>query len=240
KKIRLLICLRLSTIAGTKRIDPLRLSSMQHKPQTATSSLTSALGTAQKAVPTGADESRFDSWIKNSCQKYGLPFYLIKSQISAESSFNPNAISPCGAKGLMQLMPETDFWLDGKYDGFDPEGNIDNGVRYDRWLFDRFPEISSKDERLKFMLASYNCGRGYVNKALRLARDEEFGFEPLALVSGKWQTWDFSCRLLSSLDCYIEDQKANRKRPDFVQVWEYVEKIWRKYQGYIQKGEETK
>ncbi len=179
----------------------------------------------------------FDALIWKAAEKYRLPFYLIRAQIWAESDFCPKAISTCGAKGLMQLMPGTarDMGAVG-VELFDPEINIDLGVKYDRWLFDHFPEIADREERLKFTLAAYNCGRGYVNKALKLAREEEFGFEPLATIRGRWQTWKFACRHLASPLCFIEKQTGARVHPDFSQVWRYVDKIWEKYQEYTKKG----
>ena len=153
---------------------------------------------------------------------------LIKAQIWQESRFDPYAHSPAGAQRLMQLMPGTarEMRLD-THEVFDPEKNIAAGIQYDRIQYDRFPEIPEREERLKFMLAAYNCGRGYINQALRLARETEFGFHPLALIRGKWMTWQYSCRFLGSPECTV----AGRK-PDFVQVWEYVEKVWKKYQEY--------
>jgi hypothetical protein len=153
---------------------------------------------------------------------------LIKAQIWQESRFDPFAQSPAGAQGLMQLMPGTarEMRLD-THEVFDPEKNIEAGVGYDRIQYERFPEIPEKEERLKFMLAAYNCGRGYVNQALRLSREEEFGFHPLATIQGKWMTWQYSCRFLGSPECTVAG-----RNPDFVQVWEYVEKIWKKYQEY--------
>jgi membrane-bound lytic murein transglycosylase F len=177
------------------------------------------------------EENRYDDLIRKYADRYSLPWLLIKAQVWAESNFNPNAISKCGARGLMQLMPDTDFWLDHDYDGFDPEGSIDNGVRFDRWLFSHFPEIPDLEERMKFMLASYNCGRGYVNRALHLAQEDEFGFKPLAARPGKWQTWNYTCRLLASPECFVEI-KGKKHHADFLQVWDYVEKIWKRYQKY--------
>jgi len=180
------------------------------------------------------NENRFDPLIKKYSEKYNLPWPLVKAQVWAESSFNPDALSPCGAKGLMQLMPATaEELLTGDRrratgDLFDPELNIELGVRYDRVQFDHFPEIPKIEERYKFMLASYNCGRGYVNQALRLARMAEFGFQPLAARPGRWQTWDFTKPFLAVPGCVV-----NGRRPDFEQVWDYVEKIWKKYQGYL-------
>ena len=154
---------------------------------------------------------------------------LIKAQIWQESRFNPNAQSPCGAQGLMQLMPGTARLLRlDTHEVWNPEKNIAAGIQYDRFQYDLFPQIPEKDERLKFMLAAYNCGRGYVDQALRLARQAEFGFHPLAMIHGKWMTWQYSCRFLGSPECIV----AGRK-PDFGQVWDYVKKIWEKYQEYI-------
>jgi hypothetical protein len=177
------------------------------------------------------DENRYDDLIRKYAEKFSLPWLLIKAQVWAESNFNPNAVSKCGARGLMQLMPDTDFWLDHDYDGLDPEGNVENGVCYDRWIFRHFSEIPDMEERLKFMLAAYNCGRGYVNCALRLAREEEFGYQPLAAPPGKWQTWSYSYRHLASTLCSVEIH-GKKHWPDFAQVWDYVGKIWARYGKY--------
>jgi hypothetical protein len=76
---------------------------------------------------------------------------LISAIIMAESSFNPQAVSRRGARGLMQLMPATARSL-GVLDSFDPGWNIDGGVRYFRYLLDRF------DGDVYLSLAAYNAG----------------------------------------------------------------------------------
>jgi hypothetical protein len=94
---------------------------------------------------------------------------LMKAQIWQESRFNPDCQSLCGGKGLMQLMPETAKEMSQATvrksqenpDLFDPETNINLGIKYDRVQFDHFPEISEREEQLMFMLGAYNCGRGY-------------------------------------------------------------------------------
>ncbi|MER3559134.1 MAG: hypothetical protein C4336_06570, partial [Armatimonadota bacterium] len=70
-------------------------------------------------------------------QRYGLETEFILRIIEAESGGNPNAISPKGAIGLMQLMPETARAL-GVQNPYDPVQNVEAGVRYLRHLLDRF------------------------------------------------------------------------------------------------------
>ena len=155
----------------------------------------------------------YDSLFQRYAAKYALPWRLIKAQAWQESNFNPKAVSSCGAKGLMQLMPRTDFEIDGDMDAFDPEGNVDNGVRYDKIQFDHFPEIPDVCEKFKFMLAAYNGGRGNVNKALEHARIRETGTAVLS-GSGFWQTWAFTKREFQNLPV------------DHKQIVNYVDRIW--------------
>jgi hypothetical protein len=89
--------------------------------------------------------------IREAAERYGVEESLIKAVIRIESGFNSRAVSPKGARGLMQLMPGTASML-GVRDSFDPRQNIDGGVRHLRGLIDRF----SSD--LKLALAAYNAG----------------------------------------------------------------------------------
>ena len=158
---------------------------------------------------------------------------LIKAQVAQESAFDPNARSPVGACGLLQLMPATakqGFGLDQE-ELFDPEKNLAAGIQYLKIQYAHFPEIASHEERLRFALASYNAGRGYINKALTLAYEFEHG-EPMphghrGAKPGNWQMWEFSKEKLKSSLC-----RVNGKNPDWKQVTDYVEKIWNRYQLY--------
>jgi soluble lytic murein transglycosylase-like protein len=81
---------------------------------------------------------------------------LVHSMIRVESNYNPNAVSPKGAEGLMQLTPSTARML-GVSDSFDPGQNIEGGVKYLKYLQGVY-----KDDRLA--LAAYNAGPGAVEK----------------------------------------------------------------------------
>jgi soluble lytic murein transglycosylase-like protein len=88
--------------------------------------------------------------------KYDLPRQLVRSVMDAESGFQPQAVSPKGAIGLMQLMPQTARELG--VDPYDPAQNVEAGVRYLRDLLDRY------DWRLWHALAAYNAGPAAVDK----------------------------------------------------------------------------
>lgn len=86
---------------------------------------------------------------------YQIDPILIRCIIEQESAYDPLALSPAGAMGLMQLMPDT-AWLLGVDDPFDPEQNIEGGVRYFSQQMDRFGSI-------ELALAAYNAGPGAVD-----------------------------------------------------------------------------
>ncbi len=96
--------------------------------------------------------------VRDAAKRNGLPEDLVFGVIWVESRFNPRAVSPVGARGLMQLMPRTADYLaesigwTGKHDAFDPEFNISAGAFYVAKLIDRF----SGDVDLA--LAAYNAG----------------------------------------------------------------------------------
>lgn len=96
-----------------------------------------------------------DAIVSEAAAQHGLDPCLIFSVMRAESAFNLKAVSPKGASGLMQLMPETAARF-GVRNIFDPRENIFAGAKYLRWLLDRF----QGDVRLA--LAGYNAGEGAV------------------------------------------------------------------------------
>ena len=103
------------------------------------------------------ESKNFDYLISELAKKYELEFALVKAMIRAESGFNPNAVSRKGAKGLMQLMPETALRMNVS-NIFNPKENIEGGVRYLKYLLSLF----NNDVRLS--LAAYNAGENIVSQ----------------------------------------------------------------------------
>ncbi len=89
--------------------------------------------------------------IQSAGEKHGIDPDFVASVVRAESDFNPHAVSPKGAQGLMQLMPKTADGL-GVKDSFDPAANVDAGAQYLRALLDQY------DGDVPKALAAYNAG----------------------------------------------------------------------------------
>lgn len=113
--------------------------------------------TSKKARGWTTGSAKIDSLIKQSGAKYGVDPYLIFCVMEQESHFNARALSPKGARGLMQLMPGTSARL-GVRRPSDPAQNVAGGTRYLKQLIKQF------DGRIDLVLASYNAGEGAVMK----------------------------------------------------------------------------
>jgi soluble lytic murein transglycosylase-like protein len=97
------------------------------------------------------DNGNYDNLIMHHSTMHGVDPLLVKAVMKAESNFNPYALSPKGAQGLMQLMPDTAKLM--RVDNpFDPDDNIKGGTKYLKILDDMF------QGNMELMLAGYNAG----------------------------------------------------------------------------------
>ena len=139
-----------------------------------------------------ADPKRYQAYdhlVREAAERHQVDVALVKAVIRAESDFVPDAVSPTGALGLMQLMPGT-ARLRGVARVFDPRQNIDGGVRHLRYLLDRY------NGNLRLALAAYNAGEGAVDRA--------GGIPPFP------ETWDYVARVLRFRDRYLQERLARQ------------------------------
>lgn len=120
--------------------------------------LASAAGFTPPADCEPLDNTIAEAFMRESATREGISLDLVREVARRESGFYPCAVSPKGAMGMMQLMPDTAESL-GVADPFDPRENIDGGVRLLRRLLDKYKG------RPDLALAAYNAGEGAVDKA---------------------------------------------------------------------------
>jgi len=177
-----------------------------------------------------------DILIHVTAKKHKIPYTLLSAQVQQESAFNPLAVSHCGARGLMQIMPLT--WrditgqdADANNDIFDPEKNLAAGAKYLRRMrravtlfmttlptYAKHLAVCTEDDYWKFALASYNGGLGYVINAFNLC-----------IGDNNVITWQTVRDLLD--DVRLKTKSGRVLDPDDKQMIDYVEKIWTHYKG---------
>ena len=137
-------------------IKPAHLKPAKEKKRLNTFSWTDELGVLRKVHRVNV--TSYDREILEAAKYYTLPPELVKAVVAVESSFEPTAMSPAGAQGLMQLMPKTGQEMQLR-DPFHPRANIYAGTRYLRILANQF------DGDIRKTIAGYNAGPGAVRRA---------------------------------------------------------------------------
>jgi membrane-bound lytic murein transglycosylase F len=168
----------------------------------------------------------YDDLLKQHATEIGWDWRLLAAQTFQESRFKPDAHSWAGASGLLQLMPATAKQY-GVKNAADPEDNVQGAVKFLKWLNDFWRErITDDNERLKFVLASYNAGAGHVQDAQRLT--EKYGGNP--------QSWeDVSYWLLQkSTQEYSTDPVVKFGFCRGLEPVNYVSHILERYDRYKQ------
>ena len=133
----------------------------------------------------GTRRKAYDKLIMEVARRHNVDTALVKAVIRAESDFVPQAVSPKGALGLMQLMPAT-ARLRGVGQAFEPRQNVEGGVSHLRYLLDRY------SGNLRLALAAYNAGEKAV--------DSHGGVPPYP------ETWEYLTRVLRFRDSYLSEQ----------------------------------
>ncbi len=171
--------------------------------------------------------SPYDNLIKQHAESIQWDWRLMASLIYQESKFDPSATSWVGAKGLMQMMPETAKEM-GVKNRSNPADNIAGGARYLKRLEEIWEDkIEDRSERLKFIMASYNVGAGHVLDARRLA--EKHGSDP-----NLWEGNVAYFLRLKSKPEYYNDEVVKYGYCRGEEPFKYVEEIIDRFYHYEQ------
>lgn len=169
--------------------------------------------------------SRFDDILKEEAELINWDWRLLASMVYQESRFNPEALSWAGAMGLMQLMPGTAANYGVSMES-PPREHVKAGIKFIRWLNERFvDEITDEEERIKFILASYNIGYGHIQDARRLAK--KHGDNPKVWIDNV-ELWI----LKKSDPDYYSDPVVKYGYARGLETYNYVREILERYDHY--------
>ena len=170
--------------------------------------------------------SEYDELIKEYSDSIDWDWRLLASQIYQESRFEPRASSWAGAGGLMQIMPAMAEDL-GVGDRSNPKQNIRGGTKFLKRLWNNFEEVEDSVQRIKFTLASYNCGYYHVLDARKLA--EMNNLDP--------NRWDNNVEEMILELSYPDNYNKPEMKYGYVrgiEPYTYVEQIFERFDHYRQ------
>ena len=170
--------------------------------------------------------SRYDEIIKKYADSINWDWRLLASQIYQESGFDPTASSWAGAGGLMQIMPSMAEDL-GVENRSNPEQSIRGGTKFLDRLWNNFEEVEDSVQRIKFTLASYNCGYYHVLDAQKLAEMNDLD---------KYRWDDNVAEMVLELS-YPDNYNKPGIKYGYVrgiEPYTYVEQIFERYDHYRQ------
>ncbi|MBQ9440268.1 MAG: transglycosylase SLT domain-containing protein [Paludibacteraceae bacterium] len=132
---------------------------------------------AAQRIRAGGAISPYDALFMRYAPAIGWDWRMLASLCYHESRFNPNTTSPMGARGLMQLVPVTAkrFGLTDD-NAYEPEASVMAGVQYIKYLQMVYSSVEDREERVKFVLASYNAGPAHILDAIALTK--KYGGNP--------------------------------------------------------------
>jgi soluble lytic murein transglycosylase-like protein len=128
-----------------------------------------------------ANKRKLKPLIEDTAKRYGLDKDLVHAVIAAESGYNPKAVSPAGAIGLMQVMPATaaDYGVDSTEELFDPKVNLDTGSRHLKRLLRKYSNIRQA-------VMAYNAGEGALDSNLGLVPYDETRRYTIQVINNYW------------------------------------------------------
>jgi len=167
--------------------------------------------------------SQFDPLIKKYAQQYNFDWRFVASIICQETKFMPELTGRGGSFGLMQLMPVTmEYYGISENDG--DEANIRVGIQHLNSLRKAFDEIENEEEKLYFVAAAYNAGRGHIFDAQRLCAKYEEDYK-------KWKDVSKYLKLKSQRE-YATDPLVKSGYFPGAQAVRYAQHVMERYNGY--------
>jgi len=177
-----------------------------------------------RAIQTDKWSDKYDRHFKKYSKRYFGPHFnwrWFKSQAIAESNLNPKAASPVGAKGIMQIMPETFDEIKQQNPTFtaleQPRWNIAAGIFYDRQLYRKWRKPLPSEERLFLAFSSYNAGYGRVLKAVKRTRKNDYSWVEVKKHLPP-ETRGYVTRIAVLMDSSDRHRKSNLRR--FAQLFQ--------------------